>query len=106
MTDAYNKTSDEISITFALVGNKLDDVEASMDITQGEHFAERHGIPKDLQFMISVNKESTESLRAIFKTIALSIHDTQIKGGSETQSEGISLIHDSVIDNEGTCSKC
>jgi GTPase SAR1 family protein len=80
MTDAYNKVPEGSVIDYVLIGNKLDEVGTGMDLESlddGKCFAERHNIPEELQYKIAAEEDTKESLRAIFKTIALHIHTTQ-----------------------------
>ena len=102
MTDAYNKVPEGAIIDYTLIGNKLDQAGTGMDLESfddGKYFAERHNIPEALQFKIAASEDSMESLRAIFKTVALHIHSTQtreLENHDSISSEGI------VLDQEDT----
>lgn len=94
MRDAYNKVPEDVAINYILIGNKLDRINNGIESHDDERcFAERHNIPEALQFKIAASEESTESLRAIFQTIALSIHTTQ-ESETHTITETVTLVEE------------
>lgn len=100
MTDAYNKVPDGAIIDYALIGNKLDQAGTGMDpesFDDGKCFAERHNIPEALQFKIAASNDSVESLRAVFKTVALHIHKTQTHALENHDSDNVVLVEETEI---------
>lgn len=115
ITDAYNKTCGDNAITYALIGNKLDQYNAcDLGANSGITFSARHAIPEKLQFQTSAFKDSSESLLDIFETLAREIYTMQMsKEPEESRSGETSLLvsdrgHPGITDmrERRGCSKC
>ena len=114
ITDVYNKTGGESAITYALIGNKLDQYNAcDIGANSGTTFSARHSIPEKLQFQTSASKDSSESLLNIFEVLAREIYTAQMsKEPEESRSGGFEaslLVSDRGITDmreKRGCSKC
>lgn len=111
VTDANNKTCGDDIITYALIGNKLDE-HSTCDIGEnsGRTFCARHAIPEKLQFQTSAAKESSESLLNIFEVLAREIYTVQMnKEPEESRSTEASLLisdKETVTAKRRGCSRC
>ena len=90
MTDAYHKTGEDSTITYSLIGNKVDQMDSISK--EEQHFCEEYGIPKSLQFKADASSESVQTLYGFFQTMAFSIHAKQCKRSSRLDSEPTILV--------------
>ena len=108
-TDAHHKTAGDSSITYTLIGNKVDRIQDETCLLRANVFGLKHEIPEKLQFKISAANNSEESLKEIFKTVASNIYATQTNRDPEEYYEsGKSLIISEEHTDSGgkKCSKC
>lgn len=92
-SDAYSKTADDPSITYALVGNKADKPHDEMSKLRADIFVAKHSIPEVLHFKVSAVSDSTEALEEVFRTLARNIHAKQINRDPDgPYDSGASLI--------------
>lgn len=96
MVDAYSKTAEDSTITYTIIGTRLDKVEETgTESSDCKHFCERFGIPEYLQFRVSDLSEGLhQSLMEIFKTLAQTIHVTQ-SGGNVTKTRNYNHLRSS-----------
>lgn len=106
--DAHYKTASDTTITYALIGTRLDKIEDESCLRRASIFGLRHEIPEELQFKVSAVNESRESLLEAFRTLARSIYTTKMNRDPEDLHEsGRSLVVSTEhTDSEKRCFKC
>ncbi len=87
ISDAQQKTAEDPGITYTMIGNKADLAEFDSISNEGKMFGARHGILESLQFRISTQRESSETLKDIFKTVAERIYTVHTEAKQETRTE-------------------
>ena len=92
-SDAYSKTANDPSMTYALVGNKSDKPQDENSKLRAEVFMAKHSIPEELHFKVSAVSDSEETLDEVFRTLARNIHAKQKnRDPNDPYDSGASLI--------------